>query len=49
MHPSRVERLTYRSIMNENSKTIWTVVLQIAKYAITLALGFIGGSASAMV
>lgn len=29
--------------MNDKSKSIWTVVLTIAKYAIALALGYLSG------
>ena len=34
--------------MTENNKT-WTIVLSIIKYAVTLALGFVGGTASASI
>ena len=35
--------------MTENQKSTWTIVLSILKYAVTLALGFIGGTASASI
>lgn len=35
--------------MTENNKTTWTIVLSIIKYAVTLALGFVGGTASAAI
>lgn len=30
--------------MTENSKSTWTIILNVVKYAVTLALGFIGGT-----
>lgn len=32
--------------MNDKKKSIWTVVLTIAKYAIALALGYLTGDSS---
>lgn len=32
------------SIMGKTSQSIWTIVLNVIKYAATLALGIIGGS-----
>lgn len=32
--------------MNEKKKSVWTVVLTIAKYAIALALGYLTGDGS---
>lgn len=29
--------------MNDKSKSVWTIVLNVIKYAIVAALGFIGG------
>lgn len=35
--------------MNENTKSTWTLILTIAKYAITAIIAFIGGNASASI
>ena len=32
--------------MKEKSKSIWTIVLTIAKYAVALALGYVSGDSS---
>lgn len=32
--------------MNDKKKSIWTVVLTVAKYAIALALGYLTGDSS---
>ena len=32
------------SIMGKTSQSIWTIVLNVIKYAATLALGILGGS-----
>lgn len=32
--------------MNNKKKSIWTIVLTIAKYAVALALGYVSGDSS---
>ena len=44
-----IHLFTKKINMTSENKTSWTIVLSIIKYVVTLALGFVGGTASASI